>query len=126
MSSVKAAFRRSVIPPGRAGVQFVERLQRCRGMDTHAIVVGKIRPAHNACGIDQKFCRSGDVGAINPAVGMEQVPAPNHLGFCVAEEKKRVALLLTESPCDVRRVHADSNNAHTARRKLVEIVLETP
>ncbi len=107
-------------------MKVIQHFQNGRGVDAHFVVFREVAPADYADRINQKFGGPGDIGSVNAAVRVEQVPGADHFGVGIGEEEKRVTLLLTELLGDVGRVHADGNDADIPRDEFIEILLETP
>ncbi len=86
----------------------------------------QIPPAHCACSVDQKLCRTRDALAIRSAALVEEIVGTDDFGLRVGEKHERVALLVAILAIDFGWIDADGNQAHVAGLKLLEVLFETP
>jgi hypothetical protein len=86
----------------------------------------QIHPADGAGGVNQEFCRPGDICSFGSPARVQKIVAPNHFGFGVGKDGISEAHPLTMPLVYVRRVHADSDDANAARIKVRKPLLKTP
>jgi len=120
---IDSAERRQ-LPPCRLNlIQGSENLLRPR---TNRDVVGKINPANDSAGIDQKLGGSCDIRAFWPRPAMQHIVAANHFCFSIGKQRKCIAAFLRLPPVNVGWIDANTNDADAARIELRKLLLETP
>src|SRR2546426_4268110 len=106
--------------------QVVEHLEHLLGGGANFVTLRQVDPAARAAGVKQNLSWPGNVGAADTASSMQQVVAANDFRLGVGEKREGVALLLAMRPRNLRWVHADGHNAHTARGEFLQLLLKTP
>src|SRR5437899_11244479 len=106
--------------------QVVEHLEHLLAGGANFVTLRQVDPADRCRGVKQKLRWAGNVGAANAASSMQQVVAANDFRLGVGEKREGVALLLAMCPRNLRWVHADGHNAHTARGEFLQLMLNTP
>jgi len=104
----------------------VEGLQDLQGAGADANILGEIHPADLSGGVDQKLGRSGNIGAVDAGVGMDEVPAANNVVFGIGENRESVTCGLAEMLGILRRVNANGDDADFARVEIGKMLFETP
>src|SRR5437899_2440431 len=118
--------RRGALLARLTHAQVVKHLEHLLAGGANFVTLRQVDPADRCRGVKQKLRWAGNVGAANAASSMQQVVAANDFRLGVGEKREGVALLLAMRPRDLRWVHADSHNAHTARGEFVQLLLKTP
>jgi hypothetical protein len=105
---------------------FFERFQHLFRPRAHGDVLGEIHPADYPARIDEKLCRTRDVGALGPRSSMQHIVSPNYFRLRVRQECVGVAQFLALASIDLRRVHTNGDDLNPARFKFRKSLLKTP
>jgi hypothetical protein len=104
----------------------VKSLQDLQGTGADANIPREIHPADPSGGVDQKLSGSGNIGAVDACVGMDEVPPADDVVFSIGENRESVAGGLAEMLGILRSVHANGDDANFARVEIGKVLFETP
>jgi hypothetical protein len=96
------------------------------GPRAHSDILGEIHPADYSVRINEKFCRTRDVGAFGSRAVMQHIVSPYHVRLRIGQKRVGVAKFLALAPIDLRRVYTNGNDLNPARFKFWKSLLKTP
>ena len=107
-------------------LEVVERLEHLVGTRANSDAVRQVHPADGACGINEEFGGTGDIGALRSSALVQEAKTSDHLRLRVRKESESEAQLLAVLARHLRGVRADGDHTDTACVEVGESMLETP
>ena len=107
-------------------LEVVERLEHLVGTRANSDAVRQVHPADGACGINEEFGGTGDIGALRSSALVQEAKTSDHLRLRVRKESESEAQLLAVLARHVRGVRADGDHTDAACIEVGKVPLETP
>jgi len=99
--------------------------QHLLGSGAHPEVLSEIHPAHRSAGVHQNFSWARN-GPLARALRMYQVVAADGLSLRVRQERIGITLLAAMIARNLWQVDANRHRPDAPRRKIVEMLFDTP